>query len=326
MTALSAQVARRRITFALFAGRGAFSAANIAGFTIMSIVAAQLGGTPLLAGLPGAGFLFGRALGGYSFGRLMDAIGRRHGLSLGYLLGVAGSGLAAFGVTTASFGVFLTATLILGVARGSADQARFAAAEAYGPDERGRIIGLIVFAGTVGAIGGPLLVGAATDLAGDSGLDPLAGPWIAGAGLAAIALVLTFGFVRPEPRTVAPEPAANPDGSRRGSAAATTARPLREIFDGSGVRLAVASMVVGQAVMTMVMTIIPLHMHHIHYHPGSISVAMAVHTLGMFGLSAFTGRFVDRFGPIPIITLGGLQLVIAGVLALFARAWSSSCR
>jgi MFS family permease len=66
----------------------------------------------------------------------------------------------------------------------------------------------------------------------------------------------------------------------------------------------------------MVMT--PLHMDHHHHSRDAISMVIAAHTLGMFGLSALTGYLIDRFGRIPMLVLGGLTLIAAAILAPIA--------
>ena len=311
--------ARRRITAALFAGQGVFSAANVAGFTVMSIVATELSGQTVMAGVPGALFLLGRAASGYPAGWLMDLIGRRWPLALGYLLGTVGAGLATLSIAWHSLGGFLVGAVLVGMARGASDQARFAAAEIHEPARRGRVIGLIVAAGIVGAIGGPLLIAASSELAVDLGAERFAGPWAAATVLIALALLVTIGLVKPDPRNVARAMERSAPRTRESAARDRPARPLRAIFASGHVRLAVAAMLVGQAVMSMVMIITPLHMHQIHQGTGAISVAMSVHMLGMFGLASLTGRATDRLGPRPVIALGALQLVTASLLTPFAQ-------
>jgi len=311
---LALERARRRITIGLFASQAAFGAGSVAAFTVMSMIAAQLGG-PVLAGLPGALGLLGRASAAYPMGWLMDRAGRRTALALGYVLGTAGAALASVAVIGGSLPGFLAGSVLFGMARGAADQSRFVAAEVHPPDRRGRVIGLIVFAGTVGAVGGPLLVGVTSDWASGWGINELTGPWLATVALMALATLVSFGLLRPDPREISRALGAS------GQNAAQTerpARPLRTVFAAAQVRLAVAAMVVGQAVMVMLMTMMPLHMYGIHETTQSISVVMTAHTLGMFGLSGLTGRLVDRIGRAPVIALGALQLVAASALAPFA--------
>ena len=93
---------------------------------------------------------------------------------------------------------------IFGMSRAASDQSRYVAAEVHPAQRRGRIIGRMVFAGTIGAIGGPLIVGVSTKLAEGAGIDePFAGPWLAAAVLVGVAVTLILTFVRPDPRDMA---------------------------------------------------------------------------------------------------------------------------
>jgi MFS family permease len=81
------------------------------------------------------------------------------------------------------------------------------------------------------------------------------------------------------------------------------------------VQLAILAMLVSQTVMVVLMVMTPLHMDHHHHSRDAISMVIAAHTLGMFGLSAMTGYLIDRFGRIPMLVLGGLTLIAAALLA-----------
>jgi MFS family permease len=92
------------------------------------------------------------------------------------------------------------------------------------------------------------------------------------------------------------------------------ARPLGEIFASNAVRLAVASMVIGQLVMTSIMVITPLHMAHHNHGLQAVSLVLMAHTLGMFGLATVTGWLIDRLGRLSMIMIGGVTLAIASLL------------
>ncbi len=313
---------RLRITSALFVSQAAFAAATGASFTLLTISAIELTGNAVYAGFPGAALLFGRALAAYPIGRLMDAAGRRPALALGHLLGVIGAVAAAFSIVAGSFPGLVAASAVFGMARASSDQSRFVATEVHSADRRGFVIGLIVFAGTIGAVAVPAVVAVSTGMGEAAGLNTFAAPWLAAAVLVAASFFITIGFVRPDPRDITlatpPQGTAPSDRQRRRA----PARPLREIFANTNARLAVLAMVVGQAVMVLVMTIAPAHMHNHGYVPTTISVALTVHTIGMFGLSAVTGRLVDRYGRLPVITIGASQLIVASLMTPFTDSFA----
>jgi MFS family permease len=77
-------------------------------------------------------------------------------------------------------------------------------------------------------------------------------------------------------------------------------------------------MVVSQLVMALLMVITPLHMHrHNHAHT-NISLVLAAHTLGMFGLSSLTGWLIEYTSRHTVIVAGGLVLALSSVLTPFS--------
>jgi len=154
----SLQPARRRISATLFTTQGLFTGATIVAFTLTPVIAVGLSGSASAAGVPTTAGLVGRAAIAYPVGWLMDRVGRRYGLSLGFFVGIAGAMVSVWGIVNGSFLAFVLGGLLFGMMRGTSEQGRFAAAEIYPASRRSRIIGSIVFAGTFGSILGPLLV------------------------------------------------------------------------------------------------------------------------------------------------------------------------
>ena len=88
-----------------------------------------------------------------------------------------------------------------------------------------------------------------------------------------------------------------------------------EIFRQPSVQLAVAALAISQLVMTLIMVITPVHMNHEAYSIAQISWVMTAHNLGMFALSGVVGRLTTRYGPQPMILVGGLILAISAIVA-----------
>ncbi len=319
---------RNRLTGTLFTSEGLFSAATIASFTIMPIVAVELSGRESLAGIPSTMLLIGQAAAAYPLGRLMDRYGRRKGLSLGYLIATVGAVIAAFAIGWGLFAGFCFGVGLFGVGRAGGLQARFAAAEIQEPSRRAKAIGLIVFAGTVGAVGGPLLTGPASSMAQRLGFEAQIGPYILAAIFFCVALLLTFLLLRPDPMNlgkilaaagnVTPVDAATGADSADISAfslSEVSPRSLCTIFAGASVRLALLAMIVGQLVMTMIMVITPIYMNSLGYEIQAISSVIMAHTLGMFALSGGTGWLIDRAGRVTMIVAGTLLLMGSAILA-----------
>jgi MFS family permease len=301
---------RQRLIATLFISQSLFSAALIAAFTLTPIVAAKLGGSESFAGIPNTLTLLGRAAAAYPISWLFDKVGRRMGLSVGFALALAGAILTVWAIMIGSFIGLCAGAALMGMGRGGADQGRYIAAEVQTVDRRAKVIGLIVFAGTVGAIGGPALVPPSIKLAEAWDFVGNAGPYLAAAVLYLLGLLTVFIFLRPDPKLISQtlDEAAVPEDD------VAPERPLRQIFSQPMVILAVASMAIGQLVMAMIMVITPLYMNHNNHDIGAVSWVITAHTLGMFGLSGVTGWLIDRYGRIPLIGAGALILIISAVL------------
>jgi len=304
--------AARRITAVLFVAQSLGSAALIANATVNPIIGATLSGQDALAGLPGTLLLIGAAGTAYPSGRLMERVGRRWGLALGFAVGSAGMLAGGVAVVLHSFAGFLFGLLLIGAARGAVDQSRYAAADAQLPERRARAISTVVFAGTIGAIAGPALVAPSANLLGAFGTDPLAAPMWSGALMFALAGALLLLFLRPDPRDIARALASEQPAAGR---VTEPARPLRVILRLPAAWLAFTAMLVGQTVMGLLMTVTALHMHHHSHGLGAVSLVIMAHTVGMFGFSILNGALTDRFGRDAAIGAGALLLVAGSLIA-----------
>jgi MFS family permease len=310
VTSYSPRIARR-LTNVLFIAQCLSSAALIANVQVNPIVSARLSGHVEFAGIAGTLLLIGAAVSAHVSGRFMQRFGRRLGLALGFFIGTIGMLVSGVGVVLARFLLFLLGIVLLGAARGAADQSRYAAADTQPPAQRARAISTIVFASTVGAIVGPWLASSKGNLLGSLTAVPQAGTMWAGALLFGIAGLLIFTLLRPDPleigRTIA-EP------QMRSHAPAPT-RPFGEIMRLPAARLALAAMVIGQGVMVLIMAVTSLHMDSHHHGGDEISLVIMAHTIGMYGLSIVTGTAIDRLGRKPAITVGVALLVAGGLIA-----------
>lgn len=302
---------QNKIAVSLFVAQSLFSAAMIAMFTLTPIIAADLSGRDSAAGIPSTLILIGRAIAAYPLGWGMDRIGRRLGLSAGFGFTVVGASIAIWAIMAGSFFIFGVGVLIVGFGRAAAEQSRYVAAEVFRPQRRAKVIGFIVFAGTIGAVLGPLLVNFSSDLMARWALPEAVGPFAITVTFALLALLVVFFLLYPDPLLIGQMIDAEEETAVKPISTATT----RQIFARPMVQLALAAMVIGQLVMVLLMTITPLHMDN-HNHPTeTISFVIMAHTLGMFGLSAFSGTLTDKLGRIPMIGGGALILVVASILA-----------
>ena len=300
----------RKITFILFLAQSLASAGFIASATLNSILGAKLGGN-LWAGVPSAVFLLGGALAASLWGVLMDMIGRRNGIALGLLLGLAGAGLVIMAANQSLLLLMLAGMVLMGFGNAAMMLGRFAAAEVNPPVKRGAAISNVVLGGTVGAIFGPLLVGPMGQFALRLGMDELSGAYMASLILFGIASVIIFFGLRPDPRDLGKQVAAlYPDSAANGEA-----RPIGLILRQPAAMTAVSAMVLGQVVMVGIMVITSLHMKGHNHGLGSISTVISAHTLGMYAFSIVSGRLADRWGRGPVILTGAVTLLLACLTA-----------
>ncbi|MCP4247180.1 MAG: MFS transporter [bacterium] len=168
-------------------------------------------------------------------------------------------------------------------------------------------ISLVVWAGTIGSVVGPAVLGPARQAAEGLGLEGLTGPFVMAAGFAALAAAVTARWLRPDPLSFVAERAS---AATRATAGSQLARPK--------VRVAVAALIIGQVVMVMIMTMTPVHVRRAGEELGIVGLVIAAHTLGMFAFSPLTGFLSDRFGRARIIVAGQVMLVTSAVMASFA--------
>ncbi len=304
--------ASRRIVGSLFAVQSLSSASIIAMATVFSIVATDLTGNSSLAGVPNALVQLSGAFAALVWGRLWDRLGRNAGLSLALLLGLAGATLSAVAVQSQAIWILGIGILGLGAARAGAQLARFIAAEVSPAERRGSAISLVVWGGTIGAIGGPLLVSPSSRLAVNLGLDGMAGPIGVAVPLLMLATAVARLGLRPEPLEISRAIEAD---SQKASLTPVAARPLQILMRIPGVVVAVVTVVLAQAVMIMVMTITSLHMRDLGHSLGDISLVFSAHTLGMFAFAPLSGRLADRFGRAPVMVAGGLIILLSAIVA-----------
>jgi MFS family permease len=293
------ETTRTRVTAALFATAALMNAAMAAASPVSTIVAADRLGA-VWGGIPNTAGIVGTGIGAIVLTRATSRWGWRAGLALGYVAATMGGALAIPAVAGSDITMLSIGMLLLGLGNAGALLSRYAAAEHYPVQRRGFAIGTVVWAGAVGAVGGPWLLAPASVTAPHLGLAALAGPFLFSSLAAAAAAAALFAL---------PAGGAQPVESRV---------PLRDLVRTPPARSALAVMATGQVVMVAVMTAAPLDMHLHHRELGLIGVALSAHTLGMFALSPLTGRLLDRVGSRPVMFAGLLTLAIATALAVTA--------
>lgn len=308
------RVTSQRLLALLFITQSLFSASQIAVFALVTIVAVRLAGTESVAGLPTSVLTFAQALAAFPIAVVMGRYGRRLGLTLGYIAGMLSGVFGVLAITSGMFPLLLVSAALNGAARGSSEQSRFAAGEMFPEAERARMIGRLVFAGTIGAVAGPLLVAPSGNVISSLGLHPDIGAWAAATVLCGLAALLTFAFLRPDPMAQA-RAIARVEASADDYVPGQPPRALGALFRLPKVQLAILAVLISYTVMTILMVMTPLHMDRHNHGREAISLVIAMHTLGMFGLSPVTGYLIDRLGRLQMLLVGALTLAAAALLA-----------
>ncbi len=287
-----------------------------AGVTVGTLLASDVLGREDLAGLvPSAGVL-GAALLALPAARLAVSYGRRAGLTFGYGTAVVGAVLAVAAAQWKSFPLLLLASALYGGGTTATSQSRFAAADLAPPLRRGRALSIVVWATTIGAVVGPNLVGFGGVVGEAVGVEQLAGPYIVGGVGLALATLLIWSMLRPDPLVLArrlarvpgsPSPPIRRHGILRQGLAAASHSPAA--------LLGLGALVVGHTTMVSVMVMTPIHMDHGGASLQVIGLVISGHILGMFALSPVVGWAADRLGRVPVIVAGGVLLLTATALA-----------
>ena len=284
-------------------------------YSASAILGEELSGSETLGGLAAAGMTIGSALAAIPLARLMAARGRRPGIAVGYLLGMAGATACVVAAIGGWYLLLVPGMAGIGIGQAANLAARFAAADMA--PEAGRAIGTLVWASTVGAVLGPMLgFGPAKSAARFIGLQELAGPYLLSVFLFGVAAFVVLRYLRPDPLVMS------------GGVGKAAERPrlrsfVRPLVTTPGGRLAVGSMVAGHVVMVGIMTMTPLHLRSGGHALEVVGFVISLHIIGMYALSPLVGRAADRFGARTVIAAGGVLLALGSGFASGAEASDS---
>ena len=289
-------------------GIGVASGAAVGALLAADLASDSFSGVASSASAVGAAFL------AIPVSRIMDAKGRRPGLMFAYLVGMIGAALVVSGAVIGFFPLALMGMLAFGGGNAATLQSRYAATDLASPERRGRALAMVVWATTLGSVLGPNLSGPMGRVASAVGVPKLAGPYMLSVAVFASCMVLVATFLRPDPLLLARQL-----HEGKGPAVARKRMSISEALDiimvRPAARIGLAAMMVGQAVMTSVMSMTPVHLKHHGHSIQLVGLVISIHIAGMYAFSPFVGMAVDRFGRRPVIVLGGAILLTSFVLA-----------
>jgi MFS family permease len=273
--------------------------------TLGGIIGARLASDPTLATLPVSIMVLCVAASAIPATMLMKKIGRRKGFSLASLSALVATALAGLALYLESFGLFIAAGATFGINMAFTQQYRYAAAESVDPENSPRAISYVLLGAIGGALVGPELVKygqfAVPGIQYLGTLVVLGGLYVLQA-----ALFLTLSPLRGEGPGVSDEPG----------------RPLREIVTQPLFLVAILGGATAYGVMTFIMTATPLSMHiHDGFDLEQTAKVIRSHVLGMYVPSLIAGNLIQRFGVVPIMSLGGAALIGACVIGLQGQSY-----
>ena len=301
----------RRLLWVLVVGQVLGGAATAAGIAVATILAKDILGGDSLAGVAFAATTFGAAAAAVPLARRSARIGRRAGLTAGYLIGGCGAVLCVVAAEVERFPILVLGMFLFGSGNAANLLTRYAAADLAPPERRARSISIVVFATTVGAVAGPNVIDPAGRLADAVDLPTLSGPFLVAIACFALAVVTEWTLLRPDPMEVAGLIGADvtmpPKRSVRHALRIVGGVPLA--------RTGLAVMVTGHAVMVTVMAMTPLHMRGDGHSLRLVGLVISVHIFGMYGLAPLVGMLADRAGRLPVAIAGTSTLVVATLVA-----------
>ena len=306
---------QRRTVAVLAAGQVLGGVAFGATVSLGALLAADLSGQEALSGLATASVTLGAALCAIPLARLAASRGRRRALTLGNLFALVGIALVISAAAVRWFPLLLVGVILIGAGNAGNLQSRFAATDLSAPTRRGRDLGTVVWATTVGGVLGPLMLTPGEVVGGWLGMPPLTGSYAFSIVAQVLALALYLVGLRPDPLRIAQALARS---------AGSGPAHLTEQDSPRVARYAVFAVAGSHVVMASVMAMTPVHLSHLDPRNVTtiVGVTIALHVFGMYGLSPVFGVLADRWGRLRTILLG--QAILAASLVTAAVAPQSA--
>lgn len=277
----------------LFACQIVFVSGSILLVTVGGIVGHTLASDPSLATLPVALMVVGTAVSTIPAAFTMQRLGRKWGFVIATLIAASGAWVATLALEANNFGLFCIATALVGGSLGFSQQFRFAAAESVSPDKVSHAVSFILLGSICGAFLGPELVSLSATR------NPEAPYGFGFYGL--IALYLASGMMLL---------ALKRQASQTEHVSIDEApRPMLRMLLAPALFTAVLAGVVGQGVMTYVMTATPLSMTvGTGYSLQEASDVIRAHVIAMYLPSLITPWLISTLGLSRVMALGTITL------------------
>ncbi len=280
----------------LFVCQLVFVSGTVILVTVGGLVGYQLAPDPSIGTLPVALMVVGTALATIPAAMTMQRLGRRIGFWIATLIAACGAACAVWALGQGSFVLFCLGTTLVGSSLGFSQQFRFAAAESVDLQHVSYAVSFILLGSIVGAIVGPGLVTYAAETSPD---NPYQLAFQAAIGLYAIAAVVLIGLQGLKPQDDSTVEAAAPP------------RSVLSILSGPKLLTAVLAGVVGQGVMTYIMTATPISMNVSEgFTLQETSAVIRAHVIAMYLPSLITPFLIERIGVARVMVIGVIVFLV----------------
>ncbi|RGC65266.1 Major Facilitator Superfamily protein [Micromonospora sp. MW-13] len=167
--------------------------------------------------------------------------------------------------------------------------------------------------GTLGSVLGPNLGAPGEVIGAGTGLTVYASAFLIAAVCLAIAGLIVFVWLRPDPLLFlgpgTPALPAGPGGKQPGR----IRKVIAELRVNQRGRVAVIAVLTAQVVMVAIMTMTPVHIAHEGGSITIIGITISLHIAGMYGPSPLVGMLADRYGHRAAI-VAGIGIFLASLL------------
>lgn len=285
---------RRSNAIVLSIAQGLYTAAVAIDLTLTGLTGYQLAPDKALATLPFALITVGSAIATLFASLLMQRVGRRWGFVIGAATGALGGLISVSAILHNDFWLFCLGTAAVGIFQAFAQYYRLAAADSVAPQNKAKVISMVLAGGVIAAILGPALAAWSKNLFSTL----FAGSYLMVffLGVASM-IVLACGY-----RDVVAE--------RISAQEAAAVRKLTTVFRQPISLAALANNVIGGVVMMFVMTAAPLAAVANHHSIDDGASIIQWHLVGMYAPSFVAGYLIKRYG-MPSVLITGILLSAA---------------
>lgn len=277
----------------LFGCQTVFVSGTVVLITVGGIIGHEIAPDPSLATLPVALMVVGTALSTIPAAMSMQRIGRRYGFMVGVSVAFTGAFLVTRALASESFVLLCCGTSLMGASLGFSQQFRFAAAESVSNEAVSYAVSFILLGSIAGAFAAPELIRASLSM--DTPAMYM-GAFQLVMGLYVVAIFLMFGIRSTSHVNVS---------DHRGG------RSVRELAHQPRFVTAVLAGMIGQGLMTYVMTATPISMNiSVGFSIEETSSVIRAHVIAMYLPSLVTPWLIGKLGLSRVMLVGVFCFVV----------------